>query len=170
MSAGSGLIKLHGGGLGGSSPGLIDVEASMNTSEMAQKLGTDQRELRRFLRADPSYTNAAHTSAGRYNFTDQDIPVLRKRFTAWQSKNVNRKKRVRVVAPVTPASVDKVDRPTPSADGTPGLPVDILNRKLFRTERERRDQLSRERAERLDAMLLANGHHLSQLRERENVS
>jgi hypothetical protein len=50
------------------------------------------------------------------------------------------------------------------------MPVDILNRRLTRTERARRDQMSRERLDRLEERLRANGNHISQLRDRESVS
>lgn len=133
----------------------------MNSSEVAEKLGTTPKELRRFLRADPSYTNASHTSTRRYNFTDQDFPTLQRRFAAWQSKNVGRK---RVAKTVSDVPTQPKRRVRPSKDV--GLPTDILDRRLYTSERERLNQLSRERAQRLENQLMAAGLHLSQNRDR----
>jgi DNA-binding transcriptional MerR regulator len=46
-----------------------------SSTEAAAELGIDARMLRRYLRADDSYTNAGQ--GGRYNFTDQDLARLR---------------------------------------------------------------------------------------------
>lgn len=131
----------------------------MNTGDAAEKLGTTQKELRRFLRSDPSYTNASHTTAGRYNFTEADIPTLAKRFKVWQGKNVNRKRAPRVEQQPAKRKVNP--------EGEPGLPVSILKRKLTREETKQRDEISRARVVRLEAQLMAAGNHLSQMTERD---
>lgn len=134
----------------------------MNSSQIAEKLGTTSKELRRFLRADPSYTNASNTSSGRYNFTDQDFPTLQRRFAAWQSKNAGRK-RVPKMASDAPAQSKRRVR----ADGGPGLPTEFATRKLYASERARRDRLSHERVDRLEEKLIAANLHISQIRNRE---
>jgi hypothetical protein len=142
----------------------------MNSSEAAAKLGTTPKELRRFLRADPSYTNASNTSSGRYGFSDQDFPTLQRRFTAWQSKNAGRKRRS-TVSTATPAETVSVASKKPKrrvrANGAPGLPTEILDRRLYTSERDRVARLSRERVERLENQLMAAGLHVSQMRDRE---
>jgi hypothetical protein len=134
----------------------------VNSSEAARKLGTTSKELRRFLRADPSYTNAASTSSGRYNFTDSEFSILQRRFTAWQSKNAGRKRAPRVDGD---ASEPRTTRKR--SNDQPGLPTGFATRKLYTSEREQRDRLSRERVERLEQQLLATGLHISQMRTRE---
>lgn len=135
----------------------------MKSSEAAAKLGTTAKELRRFLRADPSYTNAAHTTSGRYSFTDQEFVILERRFSAWKNKNAGRKRSV-VVSPDS-GSVERRSRRTDA----PGLPTEIARRRLYASERERVRRLSNERVDRLEQQLLAAGLHISQMRtvERE---
>jgi predicted Zn-dependent peptidase len=55
----------------------------MDTSEVAEKLGTTPRILRQFLRS-PSSTFVAVGSGSRYDFTAKDLDTLRKRFADWQ--------------------------------------------------------------------------------------
>lgn len=56
----------------------------MDTTQVAQLLGTNARTLRVFLRSSHS-TFQAVGSGARYDFTEREIPTLRKRFEAWQS-------------------------------------------------------------------------------------
>lgn len=128
----------------------------MNTREVAEKLGTDPRRLRRFLRSDNTYRNAGQ--GGRYEFTDKDIPTLRKRFAAWDEST----------SKPTSEKSPAVQSSRRSRADAPGMDASIANKpagKLTRTERERRDKLSRERVDRLEARLMAAGLHVSQRRD-----
>lgn len=139
----------------------------MNSSEAAVKLGTTPKELRRFLRADSSYTNAANTSSGRYSFTDSEFLVLKSRFDAWMNKNAGRKRprpvNVDADKPGTAQGMRDDLRRTRNTDA-PGLPKRFATARLTTSERERRDRLSHERVDRLEQRLLAAGLHISQLR------
>lgn len=55
----------------------------MDTADVAAELGTTPRTLRQFLRSDHS-TFQAVGSGARYDFTERDLPTLKKRFTDWQ--------------------------------------------------------------------------------------
>lgn len=121
----------------------------MDTKTVADRLGVTPKDLRRFLRSDPTYNNAG--SGGRYSFTEQDMPTLEKRFRAAQAKNAGR---------------PKVKRKVKSTTGEiPAMPVSILGRKLSSAERARRDELSRKRVDALEARLRATGKHISQIKE-----
>lgn len=130
----------------------------MNTREIADKLGTDPKRLRRFLRSDVTYRNAGQ--GGRYEFTDRDVPTLKKRFDAWDAaasaKTTERPRKTR-------RSTTRVDEPMP--DYIASKPAS----KLTTAEREERDRRSRERVDRLEARLKASGLHISQSSRRERV-
>lgn len=131
----------------------------MNTREVAEALKTDPKRLRRFLRSDVTYRNAGQ--GGRYEFTEKDLPTLRKRFDAWQNGK-----------PSSPAKGDP-DRPARrrrrGKDEVPAMGVEIATKKLSTTEREKRDKLSRERVDRLEERLRAAGLHISQSRHRQDA-
>lgn len=55
----------------------------MDTSQVAEVLGTSPRKLRVFLRSAFS-TFVPVGSGARYDFTDREVPTLRKRFTEWE--------------------------------------------------------------------------------------
>jgi hypothetical protein len=55
--------------------------APITTREAAEKVGTDARTLRIFLRASTDYE--AVGSGSRYSFTAKDIPTLKTRFAKW---------------------------------------------------------------------------------------
>lgn len=122
----------------------------MNTREAAEQLKTDPKRLRRFLRQDPTYRNAGQ--GGRYEFTDKDIPTLRKRFETW------------VIATAKPDNAVAPARRSRKKAGD-SMPVHIANvpaHKLTTKQREERNRLSRERVDRLEAALKAKGLHISQ--------
>jgi DNA-binding transcriptional MerR regulator len=127
----------------------------LNTKQAAEKLGTDARTLRRFIRQDSTYSNAG--SGGRYEFTDKDIPTLKKRFSEWQ--NSSREKapeRSRVTANKGEMKMKHWN------DNDSPMPVSMLGRKLTRSERDKRDAASRARVDRLEEALRASGKHISQ--------
>jgi hypothetical protein len=61
--------------------------AELNTQEVAKKLGTDAKTLRRFLRA----TQQGVGPGGRYAIDAKRIPTLKKQFTTWQNADAERK-------------------------------------------------------------------------------
>jgi hypothetical protein len=117
----------------------------MDTKQVAAALNTEPKLLRRFLRADSNYANAG--AGGRYVFTDDDVADMRERFQAWVGNKTAKPKAKRVVA----SSPDK-------------LPVSMLGRKLYASERTRVQAIARARVDRLEAALLEKGLHISQMK------
>lgn len=121
----------------------------MNTAEVAAKLDTTPKVLRRFLRADPTFNNAG--SGGRYTFQPSDIPALKKRFSAWQDKNSSRPKNVKAVQRIAPG------------DGVEDMIDPALLRVRSRRQQEEIRRLAEARVDRLEEMLKAKGLHISQM-------
>lgn len=125
----------------------------MNTAEVAAQLKTTPKVLRRFLRADPTFRNAG--SGGRYNFEKSDLPVLKKRFQAWQEKAASKPR-------------TKAPRRTADVEGN----SDVIDARLLRSKDPRVQAEIKRRAEarvdRLEKMLKAKGLHISQMKERES--
>ena len=138
----------------------------MDTSQAANLLGTNARQLRVFLRSAHS-TFVPVGSGARYDFTDREIPTLKKRFEAWQkagkprpasavapkadSKKSSRK-------PIHLTTREKRDRQVWAEEGPVVLP-DIRDPRVRR--RALADAAAAE--ERLMLRLLAAGLHISQL-------
>lgn len=55
--------------------------ATLTTREVAEKVGTDPKTLRVFLRASKDYE--AVGSGSRYAFTAKDVAPMKAKFTAW---------------------------------------------------------------------------------------
>lgn len=128
----------------------------MNASEAADKIGTDAKTLRRFIRS-PKSTFKAVGSGGRYEFEEKDIPTLRKKFEEWRespSRGARLEPNTRIEK-----STKKVPR---FKDSDTPLPVSMLGRSLTRTQRAARDAASRARVDRLEERLKASGKHISQ--------
>jgi len=132
----------------------------LNTTEVAAELDTTPRTLRIFIRQDPTYANAG--TGGHYEFTRQDIPTLRSRFTTWQSQKAK-------TAPVRKAKQTATAKKTRyRANHDTPLGVDILTpgHRLSDEERAMIAQMSRTRVDRLEARLKETGMHISQMRAR----
>lgn len=124
----------------------------MNTAQAAAALNTEPKILRRFLRADEHYANAG--AGGRYDFEDVEITLLRERFQMWSNDKAAK-------APVKARQrVERNDVATQRMSST------ILGRKLYASERTRRDAIARARVDKLEAALIAAGLHISQMKER----
>lgn len=54
---------------------------ALGAKDVADKIGTDAKTLRVFLRASPDYE--APGSGGRYSFIPKDVPTLKSRFNKW---------------------------------------------------------------------------------------
>lgn len=65
-------------------------EKTFSAKQVATRIGTDARTLRKFFRASEEYN--AVGQGGRYDFTEKSIPLIKKAFDDWDA---NRTKRVR---------------------------------------------------------------------------
>lgn len=127
----------------------------MNTTDVASKLETSSKILRRFLRQDPTYNNAG--AGGRYDFEAKDIPTLKKRFNEWVSKNANRPRG---------AKVNSKRRLSKGDNRSDVIPVNKIQSRNPR-DRAAIRAAAEARVDRLEAMLKAQGLHISQIKERE---
>lgn len=66
----------------------------MTTREAAEKVGTDPKVLRMFLRASTDYE--AVGSGSRYSFTAKEIPTLKSRFVKWEKERAAKAEAARV--------------------------------------------------------------------------
>jgi hypothetical protein len=135
----------------------------MDTAAVAAHLGTTPRKLRAFLRSDAS-TFVAVGSGARYDFTDDDLATLGRRFADWSGSP-------------TPAPATTLVRPSPvistgrtrhdadravwDEEGPIAIP-DIRDPRVRAAVRARAEA---EEA-RLDQMLLAVGLHITQMNVR----
>lgn len=125
--------------------GDILVAEGLSSKVVAEKLGTEPRTLRRFLRDDPTYRNAG--SGGRYVFTDRDMPTLKKRFASWQA-GVESRRAKRDTSGLVNKS--KASEPEP----------DVIDIPKCTPELRRKE---REQIERLEHRLKECGLHISQM-------
>jgi hypothetical protein len=137
----------------------------MDTTEVAAQLGTSPRTLRVFLRSAHS-TFVAVGSGARYDFTEREIPILKKRFAEWQKAG---KPRPAAAAKADPqptkskiSAKEKRDRKVWSEEGAINLP-DIRNPQVRR--RVLADAAAAE--ERLMLRLIAVGQHITQLGDKK---
>jgi hypothetical protein len=135
----------------------------MDTSEVAAIIGTHPRQLRAFLRS-PISTFVAVGSGARYEFTETDIPLIKKRFTEWQGQGKPK-------ATTTPASPARTttsafakartarlrDQAVWEEEGAVVIP-DIRDPRIRREVKER----ARRAEEALNLRLLAVGLHITQ--------
>lgn len=63
---------------------------TLSTRDVAEKVGTDPKTLRVFLRASEDYK--AVGSGARYAFIAKDMPTLKARFTKWLGEREAAKK------------------------------------------------------------------------------
>lgn len=127
----------------------------MNTTDVASKLETTPKVLRRFLRQDPTYNNAG--AGGRYDFADKDMPTLKKRFNDWLSKNANRPRG---------AKVNSKRRLSKGDNRSDIIPVEKIRSRNPR-DRAAIRAAAEARVDRLEEMLKASGLHISQMKERD---
>jgi hypothetical protein len=133
----------------------------MDTTEVAAQLGTSARTLRVFLRSAHS-TFVPVGSGARYDFTEREIPTLKKRFAEWQKAG---KPRPAAAAKADPKPVksklsarEKRDQQVWSEEGEVKIP-DIRDPKV----RARALADARAAEERLMLRLMAAGLHITQL-------
>ena len=134
----------------------------MDTAEVAAQLGTTARTLRVFLRSAHS-TFIPVGSGARYDFTDREIPTLKKRFAEWQKAGKPRPASAAKTdpKPTTKSKVsakDKRDQQVWSEEGDVKIP-DIRDPKV----RARALADARAAEDRLMLRLMAAGLHITQL-------
>jgi DNA-binding transcriptional MerR regulator len=140
----------------------------MDTAEAAKRLGTTPRQLRQFLRSRHS-TFVAVGSGARYEFTEQDIPTLERRFGEWRSggkkagtpKPAKTKSAATLLPAPTRRAPTKRDLETWSEEG----PVKIDDLRNPRV-RDRVQRNARAAEDRLMMLLISKGLHISQLGDR----
>lgn len=135
----------------------------MDTATVAQHLGTTPRKLRAFLRSDGS-TFVAVGSGARYDFTEDDLPALRTRWAAWSGTTAPTPTPAPVVRPADDSQRRK-DAEVWAEEGSVALP-DIRNPKVRADVR----RIAKAQEDRLDALLLAAGLHITQMRVRERAA
>ncbi|WP_094361413.1 hypothetical protein [Mycobacterium marinum] len=69
---------------------------TLSTKDVAEKVGTDPKTLRVFLRASTDYQ--AVGSGSRYAFSTKDVPTLKGRFAKWLGERAAAKKAKEVTA------------------------------------------------------------------------
>jgi hypothetical protein len=138
-------------------------ENVMDTTAVAAHLGTTPRKLRAFLRSDAS-TFVAVGSGARYDFTDDDLPTLSRRFADWSGSPTP----TPAPAPVVPSaaisgrrSQREIDAEVWAEEGPVDMP-DIRNPAVRAAVR----RIAEVQEARLDQMLLAAGLHITQMNVR----
>lgn len=143
----------------------------MNTQEVASAVGTSPRQLRQFLRSGFS-TFVPVGSGGRYDFTEREIPTIRKRFIEWQGAGKPRPVNRPAELPSAPtvqknraklAQQRRRDEAVWAEEGEVVLP-DIRNPRV----RKRALADARAAEDRLMFRLMAVGLHLTQLGDVRN--
>jgi len=141
---------------------------SLDTKTIANRLQTEPRILRRFLR-DPKSTFTAVGSGSRYVFTETDIPELERRFSDWMGN------RPAATRPATPAILRQCDEAAAQRlkdeavwadeDRDRGGPLVMAD---IRDPRVRKAVQSKARLwdARLEERLMAAGLHISQMPDR----
>lgn len=134
----------------------------MNTTEVAGRLGTTPRLLRQFLRSAVS-TFVAVGSGSRYEFTEDEVPTLERRFAEWSKGTTNRKRPKVATTPVAPrqraATTTQAERDAEVwAEEGPVVMGDIRDPRVRATVRA---EANRQEA-RLEMLMMRAGLHISQ--------
>lgn len=136
----------------------------MNSHEVAEALGTTPKTLRAFLRS-PSSTFRAVGSGARYEFTEADLPTLKKKFAEWNGSGKPKAtppKRKTPKPRMAPETVRALrDQEVWEEEGKVEL-EDIRNPHV----RERVLTAAREAEDRLMLLLQSKGLHVTQLGDR----
>lgn len=127
----------------------------MDTKAVAEAIGTEPKILRRFLR-DPRSTFRAVGSGARYDFTENDIPELSRRFADWAGTKPTRPTIPRVS---TPDRQRERDAEVWAEEG-PVVIADIRDPRV----RARVRSIAAAQEARLNERLMAAGMHISQQR------
>lgn len=135
----------------------------MDTTEVAALIGTTPRTLRQFLRS-PMSTFQAVGSGARYEFTDKEIPTLKKRFAEWNGAGKPRPdtaKRSKAKADDKPRAKIEIQRERDQTEWAEEGPISLEDIRDPRV-RDRVKANARAAEERLNLLLLAKNVHISQ--------
>lgn len=110
----------------------INMSGKLSARELAERIGTDPKTLRRFLRENDSFRNPG--SGGRYEFTEKEAQSAERAFKVWRANSPRR-------AQTSPKSSAKSKTQRSSEDAK---------------------QRARERVDALEASLKSSGKHISQ--------
>jgi hypothetical protein len=149
----------------------------VDSNQAAAVIGTTPRILRQFLRS-PSSTFVAVGSGARYEFSDRDIPTLRKRFSEWAGTGRPKPSIRKPVPqttngfhPATPADLQaQRDREVWAEEDIerakrglgPLVLPDIRDPRVLARVRA----AEAERDQRLELLLMARGMHITQMGDR----
>lgn len=141
----------------------------MDTTEVAERLGTTPRTFRQFLRS-PISTFVPVGSGARYDFTDRDFPTIEKRFAEWTEKGKPRPDTAKKAKPTATPRANKVDKQrardlTEWAEEGPVELEDIRDPRI--RARVKADAQAAE--DRLMLRLMAAGLHITQLGDRKSA-
>lgn len=129
----------------------------MTPKEAAKKLGVSAKIFRSFLRRDPKYKSPG--SGGAYDLSQFDFSDIEREFSQWRNAITPRTHR-------TAVETEELISPL-SFDDTP-LPLSALRKEgVSASDRARVRRISQARIDRLEAVLLARGLHISQMQDRE---
>lgn len=94
-------------------PAKAKTPVELSTREVADKIGTDPKTLRVFLRASKDYN--AVGSGARYSFTAKDIPTMKTRFNKWtKEREASRKAKAEAKVAANKAAAPVADDATPA--------------------------------------------------------
>jgi MerR HTH family regulatory protein len=82
--------------------GVSMTEEFKSAKEVARRLGTDARTLRKFLRSSDSPFESVG-QGGRYNFDEEDVALLQEAFNGYLRKKKTAQKPKTIVVDETPA-------------------------------------------------------------------
>ena len=100
-------------------------EKTFSAKQVATRIGTDAKQLRKFFR-DPASGYDAVGQGGRYDFPESMLPEIKAKFDAWASTKV-RRNRAKAAVPaggathVAAAPLPQQRRVRPSAIPTPRI-------------------------------------------------
>jgi hypothetical protein len=143
----------------------------MDTKQVAALIGTDPRTLRQFLRS-PSSTFVAVGSGARYDFTERDVPTLKRKFSEWSGAGKATPatpapvRRIRTIVPTSEEATREAQRKKDEevwAEEGPIFMEDIRDARV--RARVRRDAEDREA--RLMMLLMSKGMHVMQRGDRK---
>jgi hypothetical protein len=84
-------------------------ERTYSAKQVATRVGTDAKQLRKFFR-DPDSGYDAVGQGGRYDFPESDIPLIQKAFAAWSSGKTKRNRPTRAAATAAGAPTQAIRR------------------------------------------------------------
>jgi hypothetical protein len=143
----------------------------MDTTEVADLIGTTPRTLRQFLRS-PMSTFVAVGSGARYDFSSNDVPTLKRRFTEWQGAGKPRpdsekKSKAKATGNGSRPKAD-VQRERDEAEWAEEGPVVLADIRDPRV-RARVKAAAQAAEDRLMLRLMAAGLHITQLGDRKSA-